>query len=367
MGAHVKRANHVGTALLAAVWSLAVARPAMAQGRAGDPDHPLATRQALVQQRLPDVRILDRAAVPERPDRNMAPFFGCLAFVTSLGMAVVGVATFDRMDPKVRYPEHVTGQMRLPILGAVPHVDWRHSANGDQAAPVVEALRGLRLRLVHAAGPGAPLHVTVSSPGAGEGKSFLTCNLALAFADAGYRTLLIDGDIRRGVQHRMLGLKREPGLVDFLAGELPLESVLQRTPYPCLSFMGFGSRRPRAPELLSSAPMSDLMARLRSEFAVVLVDSPRPAAGVDPCVLATVTGSMMLVLRAGVTDLELAATKLEQLENLPVRVMGAVLNDVRPRGVYRYYTYDVTAYSKAGTDGDSSGRGSPTKVLWGRT
>ena len=363
----MKRANHVGTALLAAVWSLAVARPAMAQGRAGDPDHPLATRQALVQQRLDQTRLAVVSTLPERPDRNMAPFFGCLAFVTSLGMAVVGVATFDRMDPKVRYPEHVTGQMRLPILGAVPHVDWRHMANGDQAAPVVEALRGLRLRLVHAAGPGAPLHVTVSSPRTGEGKSFLTCNLALAFADAGYRTLLIDGDIRRGVQHRMLGLKREPGLVDFLAGELPLESVLQRTPYPGLSFMGFGSRRPRAPELLSSAPMSDLMARLRSEFAVVLVDSPPLAAGVDPCVLATVTGSMMLVLRGGVTDLELAATKLEQLENLAVRVMGAVLNDVRPRGVYRYYTYDVTAYSKAGTDGDSSGRGSPTKVLWGRT
>src|SRR5437763_9604210 len=182
MGAHVKRANHVGTALLAAVWSLAVARPAMAQGRAGDPDHPLATRQALVQQRLDQTRLAVVSTLPERPDRNMAPFFGCLAFVTSLGLAVVRVATFDRMDPKVkvRYAEHVTGQMRLPILGAVPHVDWRHSANGDQGAPVVEALRDLRLRLVLATGPGAPLHVTVSSPRTGEGESLVTCHLALA-------------------------------------------------------------------------------------------------------------------------------------------------------------------------------------------
>jgi tyrosine-protein kinase Etk/Wzc len=272
----------------------------------------------------------------------------------------------ERIDPKVRYPQHVTAQMRLPVLAAIPHVDWRHSSNGDHAAPVVEALRGLRLRLVHAAGPPAPLLLTVTSPGVGEGKSFLTCNLALAFADAGYRTLLIDGDTRRGVQHRMLGLEREPGLVDCLAGHLPMENVIQSTRYPGLSFMGFGSRLPRAPELLGSTPMSAMMARLRGEFAVVLVDSPPLAAGADPCVLATVTGNLMLVLRPGVSDLELAAAKLEVLDNLPVRIIGAVMNDVRPRGAYRYYTYDLQAYNKLRHDGDSSGSASPKKVLWGR-
>jgi len=317
---------------------------------------------------LPDVRILDRATAPERPDRNLTPLLACASFVVSLGLAVFGVVLLDGLDHKVRYPEHVTHQMRLSILGAVPRFDWRHLGNGKTAeatAPVVEALRGLRLRLSHAGGSG-PLLVTVTSPGVGEGKSFLSCNLALAFADAGYRTLLIDGDVRRGGQHRMLGLHREPGLVDFLAGEVQFESVVQATRHPCLSFIGCGARRPSAPELLSSDIMTDLIDRVRAECGVVLVDSPPLAVGVDPYVLATRTGNVLIVLRAGVSDLELAAAKLDVLDTLPVRVLGAVLNDVRPYGAYRYYTYDAAAYAE--TNGAAARRRPGSAgVLWGRS
>src|SRR2546421_772650 len=315
---------------------------------------------------LPDVRILDRATAPDRPDRNWTPLFACASFVVSLGLAMFGVVMLDGLDHKVRYPEHVTHQMRLSILGAVPRFDWRHLGNGktaEAAAPVVEALRGLRLRLSHAGGAG-PLLVTVTSPGVGEGKSFLSCNLALAFADAGYRTLLIDGDVRRGGQHRMLGLHREPGLVDFLAGEVQFESVVQATRHPCLSFIGCGARRPSAPELLSSDIMTDLIDRVRAECGVVLVDSPPLAVGVDPYVLATRTGNVLIVLRAGVSDLELAAAKLDVLDTLPVRVLGAVLNDVRPYGAYRYYTYDAAAYAE---NNGAAARRRPAGVLWGRS
>ena len=317
---------------------------------------------------LPDVRILDRATAPDRPDRNLTPLLACASFVLSLGLAVFGVVMLDGLDHKVRYPEHVTHQMRLSILGAVPRFDWRHLGNGktaEAAAPVVEALRGLRLRLSHAGGSG-PLLVTVTSPGVGEGKSFLSCNLALAFADAGFRTLLIDGDVRRGGQHRMLGLHREPGLVDFLAGDLPFETVVQATRHPNLSFIGCGARRPSAPELLSSDVMTDLIDRVREECGVVLVDSPPLAVGVDPYVLATRTGNVLIVLRAGVSDLDLAAAKLDVLDTLPVRVLGAVLNDVRPYGAYRYYTYDAAAYAE-GNGAIGQRRPGSAGVLWGRS
>ena len=319
---------------------------------------------------LPDVRILDRATPPDRPDRNWTPLFAVASLVVSLGLAVFGVILLDGADHKVRYPEHVTHHMRLSILGAVPRFDWRHLGNGktaEAAAPVVEALRGLRLRLSHAAGSG-PLLVTVTSPGVGEGKSFLSCNLALAFADAGYRTLLIDGDVRRGGQHRLLGLHREPGLVDFLAGDLPFETVVQATKHPGLSFIGCGARRSSAPELLSSDVMSDLIDRVRAECGVVLIDSPPLAVGVDPYVLATRTGNVLIVLRAGVSDLDLAAAKLDVLDTLPVRVLGAVLNDVRPYGAYRYYTYDAAAYADANAaDGRRRSGSGSTGVLWGRS
>ena len=83
---------------------------------------------------------------------------------------------------------------------------------------------------------------------------------------------------------------------------------------------------------------------LPERYPIIIVDSPPLAVGIDPCVLATMTGHLLLVLRPGVTDLEMAETKLEVLETLPVQTMGAVLNDVRPGGAYRYYTYDVDGY-----------------------
>src|SRR5256886_11112266 len=93
--------------------------------------------------------------------------------------------------------------------------------------------------------------------------------------------------------------------------------------------------------------MTDLIDRVREECGVVLVDSPPLAVGVDPYVLATRTGNVLIVLRAGVSDLDMPAAKLDGLDTLPVRVLGPVLNDVRPYGPYRYYTYDAAPYAEA--------------------
>jgi tyrosine-protein kinase Etk/Wzc len=208
-----------------------------------------------------------------------------------------------------------------------------------ETAQVIEALRGVRLGLVHAHGAAGPLMVTVTSPGPGEGKSFVVSNLALAFADAGHRTILIDGDVRRGELHRLLGVSRKPGLTDFLRGTVTRDDIVQSTRYPLLQFIGGGVRSQNAPELLASPVLSQLLLALRSAYDVILLDSPPLGAGVDPYVLGTATGNLLLVLRTGVTDRELAEAKLDMLDRLPVRILGAVLNDVQPTGHYRYYGY----------------------------
>src|SRR5207247_2388349 len=83
-------------------------------------------------------------------------------------------------------------------LAEVPHVDWHNGKREESAGQVIEALRGVRLSVAHRHGGAGPVIVTVTSPGRSDGKSFVASNLALAFADAGSRTLLIDGDVRRG-------------------------------------------------------------------------------------------------------------------------------------------------------------------------
>jgi len=323
-----------------------------------------AAKLALVSS-LPDVRVLDPAVEPRRPASDYGPLLILLAAMASFGLVVLGVTIRDRVDPKVRYPEQITGQMRLQILGAVPHVSWRVSANGDRPAQVIEALRGLRLRVLHAHAGDGPLTVTITSPGIGDGKSFVSLNLALSFADAGYRTLLVDGDTRRGVQHKVLKTPSTPGLTDVVAGRVPLDAALRQTSYPGLTFLSSGTRMQRAPERLLSQSMRDLMAKLRSLYDVVIVDSPPLGAGADPLVLGTLTENVLLVLRTGQSDRNLAATKLEVLNSLPVRVIGAVLNDVRSSGVYRYYMYSSAEYELVDEEGPT--REALPSILGGRS
>ncbi len=287
---------------------------------------------------IPDLSILDEAVVPQWPSSNKRPQIILMAIAGSLGLAILGAILLDRIDPRLRYPEQVTHGLGLPIIGAVPHVHQRKPLPGsDEAASVVEAFRSIRLSLMHAYGTAGPLMVTLSSPGSGDGKSFISSNLALAFAELGRRTLLIDGDIRRGALHRLFGLSRKPGLTDYLRGGMEWEALIQRTEHKALDFVGCGTRLQTGPELLSSAPMGLLLKELRSRYDVILVDSPPLGAGIDPFVLGTLTGNLLMVVRTGSTDREMAGAKLDLLQRLPIRILGAVLNGVSATGLYRYY------------------------------
>lgn len=289
---------------------------------------------------IPDIRILDRATIPTSPFEDQRPRVIFVAFMGSLGLALLGAILLDRFDPRLRYPEQVTEGLRLSILGAIPYIKNRHGRlREDNTAHVIEAFRELRLSITHAYGAAGPLIVTITSPGSGDGKSFISANLALSFADQGHRTLLIDGDIRRGAQHRHFGGTRKPGLMDYLTGRASIDQIIQETSYPSLHLLPCGMRLQGGPELLGSPAMAELMRDLRSRYSVIIVDSPPLGAGVDPFILGTLTGNMMLVMRTGLTDREFAEMKLNLLDRLPVRILGAVLNAIPPQGTYRYYVY----------------------------
>jgi tyrosine-protein kinase Etk/Wzc len=295
---------------------------------------------------IPDVRVLDHAMAPEQPIKNARLRVMVLGLLGGVGLGLAGAVLLDRMDPRVQYPDQVTRDMGLPILGALPHLNRRGNGGAVEApTQVIEALREIRLNLVHAYGTAGPVIVTISSAGSGDGKSFVSSNLALTFADGGHRTLLIDGDLRRGMLHRLLKTARKPGLTDFLVGSTSRDAIIQATAYPGLSFIGSGTRGHTAPELLGTPALVQLLAGLRPSYGVILIDSPPLGAGVDPYVLGTVSGNLLLVIRTGTTDRGLMHAKLEVLERLPVRILGAVLNDV-PRGAlyYRYYAY-LSGYS----------------------
>ncbi|MDX2194304.1 MAG: polysaccharide biosynthesis tyrosine autokinase [Gemmatimonadales bacterium] len=305
----------------------------------------------------PDVRVLDRAVPPELPSSNTVYAAAALCILGGVGIGVGLALVLDRMDKRFRYPDQVTGELGLPILGFIPQVrTGRRDGDADAAQQLLEAFRGVRLGVTGAYGAG-PYLLTVSSPNAGDGKSFVAANLALAFAEAGLRTLLVDGDIRRGELHRTFKVERVPGLLDHLGGTVALDDILRPTHHANLTLLPSGKRTQRGPELLGSPAMREMMATLKGRYDVVLVDTPPLVAGVDPFILAATTGNLLLVLRTGETDRQLAEAKLQIIDRLPIRVLGAALNDVRPDAMNQYYTYYSYDAAYALTEeGDGAGR-----------
>lgn len=289
----------------------------------------------------PDVRVLDRAVLPSEPTRNTLPILlgGGLALGLAAGLGLS--LLLDRVDRKFRYPEQVTHGLKLQVLGVVPEVDQTRRQTPEQVAQVVEAFRALRMNVRYACMPDPRVALTVASPGPNDGKSLVASNLALSFAEGGWRTVLVDGDLRRGQLSTTFDLAAGPGLVEYLEGTSLLGEVIQETSHGNLALVATGTRHRRGPELLGTPRMQQLVQALLAEFDAVIVDSPPLGAGTDAYALGAATANMAVVIRRAATDLGMAEAKLQALDALPVRVIGAVLNEVdATSAMYQHYAYD---------------------------
>ncbi len=294
---------------------------------------------------IPDVRPLDLATEPQRPSQDnrlplaAAVFFGCL------GLAVGGAILMDRLDARYRYAADVSRDIGLDILGSIPRIEAARGQRGViNAAQALEAFRELRIHVGFAYGSAGPITLAITSPSEGEGKSLCSSNLAVAFSEVGRRTLLIDGDTRRGDAHRLLGCDRSPGLIDYLR-ERNGADIIQATDHPNLDFIGSGSRGVSTPELLASPRMAYFIGTLKRTYDVIIVDCPPLASGGDPLILGSLTGNLAVVIRTGSTEKALAQAKLDQLSRLPVRILGAILNDVSASDSYHsYYASYLPSY-----------------------
>jgi capsular exopolysaccharide synthesis family protein len=287
----------------------------------------------------PDVNVLDSAIAPLSPTRNTAPKVLLLFIFGGLGAAIGLAIMLDALDPKIRYPEQVTGELGLSIAGTIPHFPKGgvSSRSPEQISQLIESIRTVRMHIQHATG--APVSIAISSPSPGDGKSFLAANLAMSFSDAGLRTVLVDADTRRGALHEMFELPIGPGLTEYLSRTAEIEDVIRPASHDKLSILTSGKRQRRSPELLTSSALPALASELRKRFDVVVFDTPPLAAGIDAYAVSAAAQNLMLVLRIGRTERRMASAKLELVDRLPVRVLGAVLNCVHLKGEFEYYRF----------------------------
>lgn len=296
----------------------------------------------------PSVRVVEPAVLPAspispQPRRNLA-FGAFLGLALGFGLAFMR----DHLDKTIRSEEDVNEALGIPVLSRVPRIPLRKdrsliSSLGSSSLPA-ESYRTLRTNVRYArAGEGAR-EILVTSPGARDGKSVTAANLAVTFAQQGRRTVLIDADMRRSVQHEIFEISREPGLSDLLSGETTLENVLVQTDIGGLLVLPAGNSPPNPAELLGSRRVEDLLHQLRERFDHVIVDSPPVLAVTDAAVLASRMEGVLLVVRADQTHRAAAEDTLQQMSRVNATVLGVVVNDARASGRYghnysHYYRY----------------------------
>lgn len=195
-------------------------------------------------------------------------------------------------------------------------------------SPEVEALRGLRTQLLlRCAGQLATRRrLAVVSPAGGDGRSWVAANLAVVFSQLGERTLLIDADLRKPVQHTLFGLDNATGLSSVLAGRSGNEAIRRIDGLLSLSVLPAGPQAPNPQELLSRPAFAALLERLGAQFDVVILDTPAAACGADAELIAARAGAAFMLARQDASSARDLARFGERLAGASVALVGAVLN-----------------------------------------
>jgi protein-tyrosine kinase len=167
----------------------------------------------------------------------------------------------------------------------------------------------------------------ITSPDRGEGRSYLAANLAVAFAQAGERTLLIDGDMHEPRQHRLFNLDNDKGLSRLMAGRIDDRVVNFIPGLPGLGVLTAGPPPPNAMELLSGRGFEGVLNKSLESFDVIIIDTPALSAGPDAQLLARVAGGVIAVARANQTRTESLTRLAEEMRQVGATVVGSVLVD----------------------------------------
>lgn len=206
----------------------------------------------------------------------------------------------------------------------------------------MEEFRTLRTRLSQMREKLPLQTILVTSALPGEGKTFVSVNLALAFAqNQGRRVLLIDGDLRLSRLHVVLGAQRLPGLAEFLEGKAEISSVIQRGAPGETFFIAGGAGASNPIELLANGRLKTLLHRLRPLFDWIVIDSPPCVPLSDASLLADLSDGVLMVVRAGKSPFDMAQKGGRQFRDK--HLLGVVLNQVPPQAAYSAYYYDAAA------------------------
>lgn len=240
-----------------------------------------------------------------------------------------------------------------PIVHPALYIHYR------KKSVVAERTRNIRTNLVFMM-PERPLRtVLVTSPNPEEGKTTVSVNIAIAMAQGGSRTLLVDTDLRRPRVHKCFGLENRTGMSSAVISSEPLASYITSTEVPNLDLLLSGPVPPDPTALLHTERFRQIMAELEGRYDVVILDSPPVLPVTDAMIIANHADGVVLVVKSDKTTREAMAMAWQELRQVNANILGSVLNDhdVARKG-YGHYTYYRHRYYNAAenTDGTSAAR-----------
>lgn len=309
------------------------------------------------------VKMIDPASIPQTPSPSNAPKQILFGAILGLSLGLSAAFLLEYMDTSLKSSEDISRFLEIPLMGEIPTIKtanqnpsrlfWPFKRDGkinqdtnyesklitnySPKDPVPEAYRNLRTSLQFAFVDEPLQCFVISSPGATEGKSLTTVNLAISFAQSGKKTVIIDTDLRRPVLHKIFGISKEPGITDVLLGDTDLQQAVWSTAVDGLYVLPAGLSSPNPGELINSQRMRDTIEQLKTDMDILILDTPPVIAAIDAAVLGAKTQGVLLVFHMDQTKREAAQYCIEQLKRTDVNIIGGLLNNIDVDKRYGYY------------------------------
>ena len=307
--------------------------------------------------------------LPEAPvGPSFVKTFG-LFFVGALASGIGLAILIGFLDPSVRTVAELEEYTGFPILGAIPQSlkvnqetvkkgSRSHVLlfNNDNHSPTAESIRNLRAGLSFLGDKEDRRTFMFTSAVPGEGKSFASANVANSFASQNEKTLLVDLDLRKPVQHNILQTERAPGFSDFISNQMSFEEVAKPTQNENLFFISSGSRSGNPSELMTTKNIKKLLSSIPNDFERIVFDTPPLIPVRDALPVSKLVDSAVILYRMGSTHRKAISRILKLLNENNADPVGIVANGMpemkKSTGYYGYYGnyyYGNYAYSYYGS------------------
>jgi capsular exopolysaccharide synthesis family protein len=303
------------------------------------------------------VSVIDPAVPPLQASSPKVPLNTILAAILGVLLAVGFVFLLERLDDRVESADEVETVTGVPNLGTVLRMPgatdrepfYRMATLLYPRSPAAEAFRTIRTNIEFASIDKPFQTIVVTSAAPREGKTVTASNLAVAFAQSGRRTILVDADLRRPGVHDMFSLSNTVGLSDLVHSDATtIDDVLRPTDNPNLRVVTAGTVPPNPAELLGSGRMAVIFDRLRAVADIIVFDTAPVGAVTDAAVLAAKSDATLFVVQPMHTTERVVRRGREALAKVNARVIGTILNNV-PQG----FTDSVAYYGRYGSEGEA--------------